>query len=61
MAIVKWNPWREMEDLFDRYTRAIDWPRSGGLEAVKTGDWSPRADIAENDNAFTLSRRRFPK
>lgn len=54
MAIVKWNPWREMEDLFDRYTRAIDRPRSGELEIVKTGDWSPRVDIAEIDNAFII-------
>lgn len=54
MAIVKWNPWREMEDLFDRYTRAVDRPQSGELEIVKTGDWSPRVDIAETDNAFII-------
>ena len=54
MAIVKWNPWREMEDLFDRYTRAIDWPRGGGMEAGRTDNWSPRVDIAETDNAFII-------
>lgn len=54
MAIVRWNPWREFEDLFDRYTRAVDWPRSGGSDIVKAGDWSPRVDIAETDSAFVI-------
>ena len=22
MAIIRWDPWREIEDMFDRYTRA---------------------------------------
>ena len=56
MAIVKFDPWREIEDMFDRYTRAVGWPRkfrqSG--ELVASPDWSPRVDITETPQAFTL-------
>jgi len=54
MAITKWNPWHEIEDMFEHYTKAIGWPRSGGQESMKTGDWSPRVDIAETDNEFVI-------
>ena len=54
MALTKWDPWREMEDMFDRYTRAGGWPRSGGQDVVATGDWSPRVDIAETDKEFLI-------
>ena len=49
MALVKWNPWREIEDMFDRYTRA-----NGGQELARTGDWTPPVDIAETDKAFVI-------
>ncbi len=54
MALVKWNPWREIEDMFDRYTRAVGWPRTGGQDVVATGDWAPRVDIAETDKEFLI-------
>ncbi len=54
MAIVKWDPWREMEDLFDRYSRASGLPRAGSQEPLATQDWSPRVDIAETDDAFVI-------
>jgi len=54
MSLVKWDPWREMEDMFDRYTRAVGWPRGGGQEVVATGDWSPRVDISETDGNFVI-------
>jgi HSP20 family protein len=38
MSLIKWNPYREFEDMFDRYTRAVGWPRSGSQEVMKTGD-----------------------
>ena len=56
MAIVKWDPWQEIEDMFDRYTRAVGWPRRG-LAAPESGtraDWSPRVDIAETEQEFTI-------
>lgn len=54
MSLVKWDPWREMEDMFDRYTRAVDMPRRGTQQVMVPGDWSPRVDIAETDNEFII-------
>jgi len=53
MAIVKWNPFREIDDMFERY-RAIGWPHRGSQEVMASGDWSPRVDIAETDKEFTI-------
>jgi HSP20 family protein len=54
MSLIKWDPFREIENMFDRYTRAVGWPRSGSQEIMATGDWSPRVDIAENDKEFVI-------
>jgi HSP20 family protein len=54
MALIRFDPWREIDDLFDRYTRATGQPRSGNQEVVATGDWAPRVDIAETDKAFLI-------
>ena len=54
MQLTKWDPFREMEDVFDRFGRAIRWPRRGTQEVMATGDWAPRVDIAETDNEFTI-------
>jgi HSP20 family protein len=54
MTLVKWDPWREIEDMFDRYTRAVSLPRSGSQEAMTTGDWSPRVDISETDKEVVI-------
>lgn len=54
MAIVRWDPWREIEDMVERYTRAVGQPRAGNQEVIATGDWAPRADIIETDKAFVI-------
>ena len=54
MSLVKWNPLKEMEDMFDRYNKGIDWPGFGRQELIKTGDWSPRVDIAEAEKEFVI-------
>ena len=54
MAVVQWDPWREIEDMFDRYTRAVGHPRAGGQDVAATGDWAPRVDIAETDKEFVI-------
>ncbi len=55
MAIVKWDPWQEIEDMFDRYTRAVGWRRHGkGGEFAADVEWSPQVDIAETPEAFTI-------
>lgn len=55
MTLVKWDPFREIEDMFDRYNRAVGWPRSGSHELMTTGDWSPRVDIVENDKEYVIN------
>ncbi|MFI5323072.1 MAG: Hsp20/alpha crystallin family protein [Thermodesulfobacteriota bacterium] len=54
MEIVRWDPWREIADKFDRYTRAVGQPQAGSQEVIATGDWAPRVDIAETDEAFVI-------
>ena len=54
MKLTKWDPFREMESVFDRYTRALSLPRSGSQEVMATGDWAPRVDIAETDKEFSI-------
>jgi hypothetical protein len=49
MTIVKWDPWQEIADRFDRYSRNLSHPQAGNQEVIVTGDWSPRVDIAETD------------
>ncbi|MDO9582784.1 MAG: Hsp20/alpha crystallin family protein [Desulfomicrobium sp.] len=53
MTLMKWDPWREIEDMFDRYTKAVGWPR-GGQEALSSSDWTPRVDIAETETEFLI-------
>lgn len=54
MSLVRWDPWREMEELLDRYNRAEGQLQSGGQEIMPKSDWSPRVDIAETDGEFII-------
>ena len=54
MKLTRWDPLREMEDIFDRYTRGLSWPRRGNQEIMAAGDWAPRVDISETDKEFSI-------
>lgn len=54
MAIVRWDPMREIEDMFTRYTKAMGWPGLAAQEAISPAEWVPRVDIAETDNAYLI-------
>lgn len=54
MTIIRWNPWREIEEMADRYTGLVGQAQTGGQEVVATGDWAPRVDIAETEDAFEI-------
>lgn len=54
MALVKWDPWREIDDLFHRYTRAVGMPRTGNQASLEPGDWSPQVDISETAKEFVI-------
>jgi HSP20 family protein len=51
MALIRWEPLKEIEELFGR-----SWPRptirTGQLMGV--GDWHPRVDISENDGQYLV-------
>jgi HSP20 family protein len=52
MALIRWEPLKEIEELFGR-----SWPRptirTGQLLGV--GDWHPRVDISENDGQYLVN------
>lgn len=52
MSIVKWDPWRELEDAFDRYATSGD-ARNRAL-ARHREEWVPRVDITETAEQFTI-------
>jgi HSP20 family protein len=54
MALVRWDPWREIDDMFHRYTRAVGMPRTGNQPGMEPGEWSPQVDIAETDKEFVI-------
>lgn len=51
MALVRRDPWREIEDMFDRYSRAAGWPRR---EGASNGEWMPSVDIAETEKEYVI-------
>jgi len=54
MELTKWEPLREIEDFFDRYSRSLAFPFSRSSELFANGGWAPRVDVSENDNAFVI-------
>lgn len=61
MTQMRWNPFREIEELFDRYQRALGSPghaqgSSGGAgrEDLARPDWMPAVDIIEKSDRFLL-------
>ena len=55
MEITKWEPMREMEDFFDRFSRPLGWPGRLGQELARGSDWAPRVDISETDKEFVIN------
>ena len=54
MQLTKWDPFREIEDVFGRYSKALSWPRLGSQEIMTSDDWAPRVDIAETEEEFII-------
>src|SRR5690625_2426874 len=54
MTLKRWEPLREIDDMLDRYARALVW-RSGRDKSLSpTGDWAPHVDISETDDEFVV-------
>ena len=57
MKLTRWDPLQDVDDMFDRYTRAIGWPlqrRGRGLMPMSEEGWSPRVDVSETDKHFLI-------
>ena len=53
MNIVSWSPFREMDDIFNRYRRRIS-SGGNGESAELNLDWRPTADISETEAEYLI-------
>ena len=54
MTLAKWTPFRELDDVFDRYQQLMV-GRSAQTKALDPGiDWRPAADVIENDDEYVI-------
>lgn len=55
MSVVAWSPFREFEDLFNRYNRVV---RGGTVvgngDDARGIDWRPVANISESENEYVI-------
>ncbi|MCK4838333.1 MAG: Hsp20/alpha crystallin family protein [Desulfobulbaceae bacterium] len=54
MELTKWEPFREMEDVFERFSRPLGWHHRFGQELARPGNWVPCVDISETDKEFVI-------
>ncbi len=59
MAVVRWDPLRELEEMSDRLNRVISRPGGGpvgtnGKETMTVADWIPTVDISETEAEYTI-------
>jgi HSP20 family protein len=57
MALVRWDPFRELEEMSDRLNRVFSRPAlrtTGGKETLTVADWIPTVDISETDDEYLI-------
>lgn len=56
MNLMKWDPFRELEDMSNRLNRVFGRPlaRLEPNEMMTMADWTPSADISETDTAYLI-------
>ena len=61
MQLMKWDPFREMEEITDRFSRAFGRPflaraipGGGAEEALITAEWAPLVDIEETEKEYLV-------
>ena len=57
MALVRWDPFRELEDVSDRLNRMFARPAthtSNGKETMIVADWTPSVDISETEGEYQI-------
>lgn len=55
MKLTKWDPFREVDDVFTKYFKHFNRPSISTQELLASGDWAPRADVAETDSEFAIT------
>ena len=55
-ALMRWDPFRELEDVSDRLNRMFARPavRANGKETLTVADWVPTVDISETDGEYLI-------
>jgi HSP20 family protein len=55
MHVIKWEPFRDVDDVFDRFVAESmrRWPRQGGATQPPR-EWAPVADVSETDAEFVI-------
>jgi HSP20 family protein len=59
MAVVRWDPLRELEQMTDRLNRVMSRSEGGvlngnGKEAMTVADWIPTVDISETEAEYAI-------
>lgn len=59
MAVVKWDPFRELEEMSERLNRVFSRPSTyrpagNGKEVMTVADWVPTVDISETDVEYLI-------
>ncbi len=57
MNLIKWDPFRELEDMSNRLNRVFGRPLArmdSNSELLTMADWTPSADISETDKAYVI-------
>src|SRR5688500_11554461 len=57
MNLVRWDPFRELEEVSEKLNRVFSRPsarRENGKEAMTVADWIPTVDISENESEYLI-------
>ena len=57
MALVRWDPFRELEEMSDRLNRMFARPETrtaNGKETMIIADWTPSVDISETEGEYQI-------
>lgn len=57
MTLVRWDPFRELEEVSDRLNRMFSRPAiatKNGKESLTVADWTPTVDISETDGEYLI-------
>ena len=55
MRVIKWEPFRDMDDVFDRFIAGSmrPWPRAAAANRAAQ-EWAPAADVSETEAEYLI-------